>query len=68
MAGWATGCKIDTVSYVSLGNFSKTYGVGEEANIANQIASLGFLEDAPGAPEPTGGVVGDWFWEYIECT
>jgi len=38
---------IDTVSYISLGYYSETYGVGEEANIANLYSSLGLLEDAP---------------------
>lgn len=47
MAGWQTGCKVDTVAYSSLGCYSKVYGVGEEANIANEYASWGLLEDAP---------------------
>lgn len=38
---------IDTVSIVSSGIFSKTYGDGEEGAIANLYASLGLIEDVP---------------------
>ena len=44
---WESGMKVDPVSYCSYGVYSETYGVGEEANIANQFASLGMVEDAP---------------------
>lgn len=47
MAGWPTGCKVDTVAYCSFGVYSKVYGVGEEQNIANLFSSYGLLEDAP---------------------
>lgn len=40
---------IDTVAIASLGIFSETYGVGEEGNTANLVASVGYLEDAPTA-------------------
>jgi len=38
---------LDTVGIISYGCFSKTYGAGEEGNLANLYASRGFLEDAP---------------------
>ena len=38
---------IDTVAIISHGVFTKTYGVDEEANLANLYASQGYLEDAP---------------------
>lgn len=44
---WQTGMKVDPVAYVTLGNYSETYGAGEEANLANLFASLGMIEDAP---------------------
>lgn len=38
---------LDTVGIISGGSFTKTYGVGEEGNLANIYASRGLLEDAP---------------------
>ena len=38
---------LDLVSIASHGNYTETYGVGEEGNIANLGASFGLLEDAP---------------------
>ena len=38
---------LDTVGIISGGVFSKTFGVGEEGNLANLYASRGLLEDAP---------------------
>lgn len=35
------------MAYGTLGNYTETYGVGEEGNIANLFASWGMLEDAP---------------------
>jgi hypothetical protein len=37
---------LDTVAIASFGNYTKTYGSGSPANIANLHASLGFIEDA----------------------
>ena len=45
---------IDTVAIASLGFYSETYGVGEEANVANLYVSFGYLEDAPEEAAPTG--------------
>jgi hypothetical protein len=47
MASWESGMKVDPVAFCSFGVYSEVYGAGEEANIANQFASLGMLEDAP---------------------
>lgn len=58
MAGWYTGCKVDTVSFSSLGVYSKYYGQGEEANLANLFASIGLLEDAPAPPEAPDSIPG----------
>jgi len=58
---------IDTIAIASFGNYSETYGVGEEGNIANLVVSFGFLEDAPAPAESTGfwhQLVG-WFWEFF---
>ena len=38
---------LDVVAIVSFGVWTETYGVGEEGNIANLIASFGYIEDAP---------------------
>lgn len=38
---------IDTIAIASLGNYSETYGVGEEGNLANLVVSFGLFEDAP---------------------
>lgn len=38
---------LDTVSIISFGLWSKTYGFGEEGNLANLAVSFGYLEDAP---------------------
>jgi len=57
---------IDTVAVISLGDFSKTYGVGEESNTANLFVTDGLLEDAP-APARGGfwhQLVG-WFWDFF---
>jgi hypothetical protein len=57
--------KVDPVALTSCGVYSEVYGVGEEGNLANLFASLGYLEDAP-----TGVTAGErlrnWFWEFIE--
>ncbi len=46
--------KVDPIALCSFGVYSEVYGLGEEANIANQVASRGYLEDAPSpAPPPT---------------
>ncbi len=57
---------IDTVGIISHGVFTKTYGVGEEGNVANIYASFGYLEDAPGGAGGTSwfGFI-HWFWEYF---
>jgi len=47
----------------SLGVYTETFGVGEEGNIANLVASFGLLEDAP----ESGGVVKKyikWFFGF----
>lgn len=44
---WQGGMDVDPVAYATLGNYTETYGVGEEANLANLFASWGMLEDAP---------------------
>ncbi len=56
---------LDTVAIASFGNYSKTYGAGEEGNTANLVVSFGFLEDAPGVLESTGNRLLDWFWEFF---
>ena len=58
---------LDTVAITSLGRFSKTYGVGEEANLANLYVSLGLLEDAPDTGAGAGGWFGfiHWFFELF---
>ncbi len=38
---------IDTVSYISFGVFSLTFGSTDGGNIASLHASFGLLEDAP---------------------
>ena len=56
---------LDTVGIISHGVYTKTYGVGEEANVASIYASFGYIEDAS---EDTGtGWLGfqHWFWEFI---
>ena len=47
MASWESGMKVDPVAIASCGVYSETYGVGEEANIANLFGSIGLIEDAP---------------------
>lgn len=45
---------IDTVAIATLGIYSKTYGSGAAATLANLFASFGFLEDAPDyTPSPS---------------
>lgn len=44
---WEAGMKVDPVAYVTLGNYTESYGAGEGANLANLFASLGMMEDAP---------------------
>ncbi len=56
---------LDTMAIASFGNFSTTYGVGEEGNTANLVVSFGFLEDAPGPLESTGNRLLEWFWEFF---
>lgn len=43
---------LDTVAIVSFGVYSETYGSGEGSNIANLVASFGYLEDAPNITSP----------------
>jgi len=51
---------LDTVAIASLGVYTETYGVDEEANLANLYASFGLLEDAPAEAEvPTIFYEGD---------
>jgi len=38
---------IDTVAWVSIGLFTKTYGVADQENINSLFVSLGMLESAP---------------------
>ncbi len=38
---------IDPTAIASLGVYTETYGVGEEGNVANLVASFGLFEDAP---------------------
>jgi len=38
---------IDTCAFVSLGLYTKNYGVGEQANVNSLFVSLGLLEEAP---------------------
>ena len=38
---------LDTCSWVTLGLYTKNYGVGEQASVNNLYVSLGLLEDAP---------------------
>lgn len=56
---------LDTVGIISIGRFSKTYGVGEEANLANLYVSLGLLEDAPTAAISDWFGFVNWFWEFF---
>ena len=56
---------IDTVGIISHGVFTKTYGVGEEGNIASIYASFGYLEDATGAAAVSWFGFLHWFWEFI---
>lgn len=58
---------IDTVAFVSKGLYSETYGVGEEANVANLWASKGLLEDAPDTTS-TEGRSTQWFWGFFGPT
>jgi len=44
---WQDGMKVDPVAYATLGNYTETYGVGEEANLANLFVSWGMIDDAP---------------------
>lgn len=37
---------IDTVAFVSLGLYTKTYGASEQSNINSLFVSLGLLEEA----------------------
>ena len=37
---------IDTIAIASMGFYSETYGVGEEANVATLYVSFGYLESA----------------------
>ena len=46
---------IDTVSWVSLGLYSKTYGDGEQANLNSLFVSLGLLETATSVSIGGGG-------------
>ena len=55
---------IDTVGVISHGVFTKTYGVDEEANVANIYVSFGYLEDAPGSVSGWVGFI-HWFWEFL---
>ena len=66
MASWETAMKVDPVAIASFGFYSEVYGVGEEANIANQVASWGMLEDAPVPAGPSGwfGFI-HWFFELF---
>ena len=56
---------LDTVGIISHGVYTKTYGVGEEANVASIYASFGYLESATGRPPALSKRLFDWFWEYI---
>ena len=55
---------IDTISYLTHGVYSETYGAADPENIASLFLSLGLLEDAP-------DISGDWFgfihpfWEFF---
>jgi len=66
MASWETAMKVDPVAYATFGFYSEVFGLGEEGNIANQVASMGMLEDAPEGVEPSGwfGFI-HWFWEFF---
>lgn len=46
---------IDTVAWVSMGLFTKTYGASEQANINSLYVSLGLLEKAPEPAEVVKG-------------
>jgi len=48
-------CGVDLTAFVSGGAFTKFYGVGEEANVANLFSSYGLLEDAPTLLVGAGG-------------
>jgi len=57
---------LDTCGIISHGVFTKTYGVGEEANVANVYASFGYYEDAAEAADGGGGWhFFNWFWEFF---
>ena len=55
---------VDLVSYVSIGVLSKTYGAGEEENIAALYASLGHLEAAPEATGTVGRII-NWLFGFF---
>ena len=57
---------LDTMAIATIGVYSANYGAAHPGNIANLFASLGFLEDAPGASIPSViQRVINWFWEFF---
>jgi len=52
---------LDTVGIITGGVFSKTYGAGEEANLANLYSSRGLLEDAPNVAVKIINIVMNYF-------
>lgn len=55
---------IDTTAYVSLGNFSKTYGASDTDQTADLFVSLGLFESAPDETVyPVVQQLINWFFE-----
>ena len=52
---------LDTVSIISNGVYTETYGSGSAANIANLYASRGYLEDAPNVLVKIANIVMSYF-------
>lgn len=52
---------LDTVSIISGGVFTKTYGSSAAANIANLYASRGYFEDAPNVLVRIAAIVMSYF-------
>ena len=56
---------IDTVSIITHGVWSKTYGAANGGNIASLHASFGMLETAPGAAGGRRSGAAAWLLYYL---
>ena len=56
---------VDTVAIASLGMFTKTYGSGDNGNIASLFASFGMLETAPGSAGGRRSGAAAWLLYYL---